>query len=141
VNVRSHAGVTYGDFDLLGPDFGPGARPEDKVFKRDCLELDFRIGGRPFTLYVVHFKSMGPSRDGLDGRTATMPVRTAEARAVRRIIEGRFGAAQTAGKSFAICGDMNDYQEKLVIEGDRREGYRFIPTQEAESALDVFSKD
>lgn len=139
VDVRSHATITYRDFDLYVPELGPGLRPDDKVFKRDCLELDFRIGGRPFTLYVVHFKSMGPGREGLDGRTSTMPVRAAEARAVRRIIEDRFGPGHTAGKSFAICGDMNDYQERLVIEGDRRNGYRFIPTPEPESALDVFS--
>lgn len=141
VDIRSHASVTYREFGLLTPDLGPGTNPDDKIFKRDCLEMDLRIGGRPLTLYVVHFKSMGPSRDGLDGRSSTMPVRTAEARAVRRIIENRFGAGQTADKAFAICGDMNDYQEKLAIEGDRRSGYRFVPQQEEVSALDVFSDD
>ena len=77
----------------------------------------------------------------MDGRQSTMPVRITEARAVRRIIENRFGAGHTADKAFAICGDMNDYQEKLAIEGDRRNGYRFIAQKEEASALDVFSAD
>lgn len=141
VDVRSHAGLTYRDFGLYTPRLGPGIDPDDKIFKRDCLELDLRIGGRPLTLYVVHFKSMGPGRDGLDGRQSTMPIRFAEARAVRRIVEDRFGRARAATRSFAICGDMNDYQEKLVVEGDRRNGYRFVPVREEESALDVFTAD
>ncbi|MDX3925241.1 MAG: endonuclease [Shinella sp.] len=141
VDVRSHASVTYRDFDLFSPDLPQGSAPDDRIFKRDCLELDLRIAGRPFTLYVVHFKSMGPGREGLDGRQSTMPIRIAEASAVRRIIENRFGRGNTAKKNFAICGDMNDYQEKLAVEGDRRNGYRFVPVSEEKSALDVFSHD
>lgn len=140
VDVRSHAGTTYREFDLFAAALPDGTGADDRVFKRDCLELDLRIGGRPLTLYVVHFKSMGPSRDGLDGRTSTMPVRIAEASAVRRIIETRFGG-HASGKNFVICGDMNDYQERLVVEGDRRSGYRFVPVQEETSALDVLSRD
>lgn len=140
VDVRSHAGTTYRDFDLFVPELAP-LTPDDRIFKRDCLELDLRIGGRPFTLFVVHFKSMGPGREGLDGRSSTMPVRTAEARAVRRIIESRFGAGNTSNKHFAICGDMNDYQERLIVEGDRRRGYTFRRVEEDKSALDVFTTD
>src|SRR3546814_2081539 len=53
------------------------------------------------TLYVVHFKSMGNAREPGDGRISTMPVRGAEARAVRRIIEDRFGAGRSAEMNFA----------------------------------------
>ncbi|MBW8786865.1 MAG: endonuclease/exonuclease/phosphatase family protein [Rhizobium leguminosarum] len=113
-DIRSHAMTTYRDFDLFDEDVALTNRIDDKIFKRDCLELDLLIGGRPFSLYVVHFKSMGNPRDGLDGRQSTMPIRRAEARAVRRIIEDRFGAEQAGTKSFAICGDMNDYQERVV---------------------------
>ncbi|MCF3640528.1 endonuclease/exonuclease/phosphatase family protein [Rhizobium sp. TRM95111] len=141
VDVRSHAGITYRDFGLFTSDLAPSLNQDDRIFKRDCLELDLRIGNRPVTLYVVHFKSMGPGRDDLDGRAATMPIRVAEAKAVRRIIENRFGAGHTANKSFVICGDFNDYQEKLVVEGDRRNGYRFRAVDEAASALDVLSQD
>ncbi|QRM56961.1 endonuclease/exonuclease/phosphatase family protein [Sinorhizobium sp. BG8] len=141
VDVRSHASLTYRDLDLFTNDMPEGTNPDDRIFKRDCLELDLRIAGRPLTLYVVHFKSMGPGRNGLDGRQSTMPLRVAEASAVRRIIEGRFGAGRTANKSFAICGDMNDYQNKLVIEGDRKNGYSFTPASEERSCLDVFTRD
>lgn len=140
VDVRSHAGVTFSDFGLHAPELAP-LLPTDRIFKRDCLELDLRIGGRPLTLYVVHLKSMGPGREGLDGRSSTMALRTAEARAVRRIIEDRFGVGGTASKQFAICGDMNDYQERLVVEGDRRNGYTFRRVVEDRSALDVFTRD
>ncbi|HEX5933826.1 MAG TPA: endonuclease/exonuclease/phosphatase family protein [Pseudorhizobium sp.] len=141
VDIRSHAMSTYDDLDLFNEDLAVTANRYDKIFKRDCLELDIRIGGRPLTLYVVHFKSMGGARDGADGRLSTMPVRRAEAAAVRRIIERRFGAEAAAGKNFAICGDMNDYQEKVVVAGTRRSGHEFIPRREDASALDIFSDD
>jgi predicted extracellular nuclease len=140
-DIKSHAMLTYRDLDLFDETLGQHGHIDDKIFKRDCLELDLLIGGVPFTLYVVHFKSMGSPRDGLDGRQATMPVRRAEARAVRRIIENRFGSGQTATKNFAICGDMNDYQERVDVIGTRRTGYRFEHRDEAESALDAFSHD
>ncbi|WP_331371428.1 endonuclease/exonuclease/phosphatase family protein [Sinorhizobium chiapasense] len=141
LDVKSHAGLTYADLDLFNDELAQTNRPGDRIFKRDCLEVDLRIGGRPLTLYVVHFKSMGPAREGLDGRQATMPLRIAEAKAVRHIIESRFGRGRTADKMFAICGDMNDYQEKVEIRGDRRNGYEFVPSEEAASALDIFTLD
>ncbi|NVD39002.1 endonuclease [Ensifer sp. HO-A22] len=141
LEVKSHAGLTYADLGIFNDALASSNRPNDRIFKRDCLELDLRIGGRPLTLYVVHFKSMGPAREGLDGRQATMPLRVAEAKAVRHIIESRFGRGHTADKMFAICGDMNDYQEKVDILGDRRNGYEFVPREEEESALDVLTAD
>ncbi|MDE1158366.1 MAG: endonuclease [Neorhizobium sp.] len=141
VDVRSHAMATYADLDLFNDDLALSFQPHDRIFKRDCLELELKIGGRPLCLYVVHFKSMGSGREAAEGRTGTMAVRTAEARAVRRIIEQRFGTGQTASASFAICGDMNDYQEKVQVIGNRRTGYRFEPRREVSSALDVFSHD
>ncbi len=113
LEVKSHAALTYEDLDLFNDELALTNRPRDRIFKRDCLEVDVRIGGRPLTLYVVHLKSMGPAREGLDGRQATMAVRIAEVKAVRHIIERRFGRGHTADKVFAICGDMNDYQEKV----------------------------
>ncbi|MBU1315291.1 MAG: endonuclease [Alphaproteobacteria bacterium] len=142
VDIRSHAMQTYQDLDVFDETLAAAmVKPRDKVFKRDCLELDIRIGGRPLTLYVVHFKSMGNARESGDGRLGTMPVRMAEARAVRRIIEQRFGAEHAARKNFAICGDMNDYQEKVVVSGTRRSGHAFTYQREENSALDVFSAE
>lgn len=141
IDIKSHAMTTYREFDLFDDEIARTNHLDDKIFKRDCLELDLRIGGVPMTLYVVHFKSMGSPRDGLDGRQSTLPIRRAEARAVRRIIENRFGAGHTAKKNFVICGDMNDYQERVDVIGRRAIGYRFEHQDEAESALDVFSQD
>ena len=141
VDIRSHAALTYGDLDLFTPALAANAKPDDRIFKRDCLELELKIGGQPLALYVVHLKSMSNGRDGADGRSYTMPVRQAETKAIRHIIEARFGKGQTADKNFVICGDMNDYQERVDVIGDRRSGYRFVPSDRLESALDVFSAD
>ncbi len=140
VEIKSHAMTTYRDLDLFNDELAEHAHLDDKIFKRDCLELDLRIGGVPVTLYVVHFKSMGGPREGVDGRRYTMPIRRAEAKAVRAIIEGRFGAGNTDGKRFVICGDMNDYQERVDVIGRRRTGYSFKHQDESESALDEFSR-
>lgn len=139
--MQSHAHLTYDDLGLFDDAIAETNRPRDRIFRRDCLEIDVTVGGRPLTVYIVHFKSMGSPRDGMDGRTATMAVREAEARAVRRIIEERFGIGKTAGKRWVICGDMNDYQERVIISGDRINGYVFEPVREAESAVDVFTSD
>ncbi|MBW3095861.1 endonuclease/exonuclease/phosphatase family protein [Pseudohoeflea coraliihabitans] len=138
--LQSHAHLTYEMLDLWDPVLADRARPGDRIFKRDCLEVDVRVGGKPFTFFLVHFKSMGPGRNGTPGREWTMPVRQAEARAVRHIISERFGG-KTANKRFAICGDLNDYREKVVIEGDRRNGFTFEPRREEVSALDLLLDD
>jgi predicted extracellular nuclease len=140
VEITSHAAKTYRDFGLFNEDLARTNQIDDKIFKRDCLELDLRIGGKQFSLFVTHLKSMSNAREATDARLATMPVREAEARAIRRIIEDRFGPGLDQA-NFAICGDMNDYQERLVIDGDRRRGYTFTPVTETRSALDIFSHD
>lgn len=141
VDIKSHAAVTYRNLGLFNADIALTHQIDDKIFKRDCLEIDLRIGGKPLTLYVTHFKSMTNSREAVDARLGTMPIREAEARAVRRIIEERWGPDDARRKNFAICGDMNDYQERVVISGDRRNGYTFTPVEEERSALDIFSND
>jgi endonuclease/exonuclease/phosphatase family metal-dependent hydrolase len=141
LDVRSHAMLTYHDLGLFNEELALSHQPHDKIFKRDCLELQLKIGGKPLSLYVVHFKSMGNARESTDGRTGTMAIRSAEAMAVRHIIEQRFGKGHTGEASFAICGDMNDYQEKVQVIGSRREGFLFEPRNEAASALDTFTHD
>ena len=139
--IKSHAMLTYRDLGLFNDQLALTNRVDDKIFKRDCLELDLEIGGVPLSLYVVHFKSMdGPRTIGVDSRLGTMPVRRAEALAVRRIIEDRFDG-HTDDKRFVICGDMNDYQERVDVIGRRRTGYRYEYQGERVSALDVFSQD
>ena len=70
-----------------------------------------------------------------------MPIRVAETKAIRHIIEARFGNEHAQDKRWIICGDMNDYRERLVITGDRYSGFQFQPVQETESSLDVFLSD
>lgn len=138
VRMTSHAYVTYEQFGLHTPELAAlGNEPNERVFRRDCLEIDVTVGGKPLTLYLVHFKSMGPPRNGLDGRQASMPVRIAEAQAVRRIIEERFGKDHAADKCWAICGDMNDYRQRVVIGGDSFSGYNFDVVDDAQSCLNV----
>ena len=84
---------------------------------------------------------MGSPRDGIDGRSWTMPVRVAEAQ--RRAPDSSptgFGP-DGGGKRYVIAGDFNDYAEKVVISGDRRNGYHFTPATEADSAVQVLTAD
>jgi endonuclease/exonuclease/phosphatase family metal-dependent hydrolase len=141
ISTTSHAHLTYREMGLFNADLAQTNDIDDKVFKRDCLELDLRIGGKPLSLFVTHLKSMTNNRGPNDARQSTMAIREAEAGAIRRIIETRFGVEGARSKNFAICGDMNDYQERLVISGNKREGYHFTPATEPRSALDVFSRD
>jgi predicted extracellular nuclease len=141
VDIRSHAGLTFRQLGQFSTELAETEREDDRIFRRDCLEVDVKIGGRPLTIYVVHFKSMTSPRDGMDGRTATMPLRRAEISAVRHIIEERFGRDGARNKNFVICGDMNDYQEKLLIAGTKRTGFTFTHAAEPQSALDVFTQD
>ncbi|MFC5387447.1 endonuclease/exonuclease/phosphatase family protein [Aquamicrobium segne] len=142
IRMTSHAHLTYGDLGLHTPELAAlGQEPHERIFRRDCLEIDLKVGGKPLTLYLVHFKSMGGARNGLDGRQATMPIRFAEAKAVRHIIEARFGRGRTADKRWAICGDFNDYQQKVVIEGEGASDTRFEVQNEAGSCLEVLLED
>jgi predicted extracellular nuclease len=142
VRMTSHAHLTFAELGLHSEELARfGNEPHERVFRRDCLEIDVRIGGVLLTLYTVHLKSMGGSREGLDGRQATMPLRTAEVRAVRAIIEQRFGAEHARKKRWAICGDFNDYRERVVIGGDEHAGFTFEPVEEQASALDVVLAD
>lgn len=142
LDMRSYAHLTYRDFDLFNDSLAEiGLEKGDKIFRRDCLELDVKIGGKPVTLFVVHFKSMGASREDVDGREWTMPIRTAEAFAVRRIVEEKFGVGKTAGKRWMICGDLNDYRTRIVVSGSRHGGYDFDLANEANCGFDPLVED
>ena len=142
VKLESNAHLTYQDLGVYDPVLANvGIEAHERVFKRDCLMLDLRIGGKPLTLFVTHFKSMGGVRYGQDPKLTTLPVRMAEARAVRMIIEKRFGREEAANAPWVICGDFNDYYEKIAISGDQWDGYQFTPVHEPENCLNVFLED
>ncbi len=141
VGMQSHKHLTYDDFGLMNDDLlRIGEEAHMRIFRRDCLELDLRIGGKPLTLFVVHFKSMGPGRDGEDGREYTMPIRRAEALATRQIITEKFNG-KPQKKRWMICGDLNDYRSRIVVEGDKYTGHRFIPVTEPASGFDPLVED
>jgi predicted extracellular nuclease len=142
VRMTSHAHVTFDEMGLWDPQLAEvGIEKHERIFRRDCLEIDVRIAGKPLTIYGAHLKSMGSPRNGQDGRTSTMPLRMAEARAVRKIIEDRFGKDHAGDKKWAICGDLNDYQERVIVGGDQWAGYTFEPIEEEESAIQVLTAD
>ncbi len=142
VRMTSHAHVTFDDFDLFDDELGAlGEKPYERIFRRDCLEIDVNVGGLPLTIYLVHLKSMGSPRNGKTGREGTRPVRVAEAKAVRRIIEDRFGKDRAPDKRWVICGDFNDYRERVIVAGDIFSGYTFQPVKEDGSCLDVLLSD
>lgn len=138
----SHAHVTFDEFGLFTPALAEtGVDPASRIFRRDCLELRLRIGGVPLTVYCVHFKSMGPPRGGVPGREATMPMRIAEASAVRHIIEERFGVERARHARWIVAGDFNDYRERVVISEDEAGEYTFEARQESGTSVDVLTAD
>lgn len=142
VRMTSHAHHTFQEFDLHTPELAAiGIEPHERIFRRDCLEIDVKIGGRPLTIYSVHFKSMSGFRNGLTGREASRPIRIAEASAVRRIIENRFGKDHAGDRRWVICGDFNDYRQRVVIGGEAYSGYDFRVVDEVGSCLDILLDD
>jgi predicted extracellular nuclease len=143
IKITSHAALTYADLDLFTDDLAKREfKPTDRIFKRDCLELHLTIGGKPLALFVAHLKSMGGGRDGMNGRDFTMPVRIAEAKAIRHIVGQAFGSEAAAKQAdFAICGDFNDYQTKITVDGDKHHGFTFTPEVEPVSALNMLLAD
>ena len=124
--VKSHRGGTFKSFGVHTERLNEmGLEAADRVFRRDCLEVDLTVGGQWLTIFVCHFKSMGPFRDGMAGRDYTMPVRLAEATSVRRIIEQKFHGERGKDMRWLVCGDLNDYGERLAVTGDRIAGLEF----------------
>ena len=116
--MTSHAHVTFEEFGLHTPELAAlGNQPNERIFRRDCLEIDVTVGGKPLTIYSLHFKSMGSPRNGLDGREATMPIRIAEALAVRRIIED---ALRQGSRRREALGDLRRPQRLPPARRDRR---------------------
>ncbi len=142
VNLTTHAALTFEEAGLYSHAVAAaGFQPHERIFRRDCLEIDLTIGGAPFTLYGVHLKSMGSPREGVAGRDVTMALRVAEASAIRGIVEARFGRHDAASKNWAICGDFNDYRQRIMVSGDDRTGYEFSVVDETVSGLDILLAD
>ena len=112
---RSHHKASFGELDLLSDDLEEfGIRAGDRVFNRDCMEVVIDFGDRDLTLFIAHFKAMAEYGDG---RAGTLAVRRAEAEAVRRLIERRFGADWRAA-NWIVAGDLNDFCERITLGGE-----------------------
>jgi len=95
-NIKSHQ-------DLKGEVNYPEGPKTERIFRRDCLELDIKVQNKILPVFVCHFKSMS------GGRQKTRPIREAEAKAVKAIIEERFG--DPSSHDWIIAGDLNDFTE------------------------------
>ncbi len=103
ITVTTHKDHTFDDFGLFNDKLREyGLRPGDSIFRRDCLEVELTVDHNPLAIFICHFKSMSGGRD------KTMPVRQAEAEAVRHIIEEKYGN-DSSGHDWLIAGDLNDY--------------------------------
>ena len=96
----SHADASFAKLGIAPPE---GVHPNERVFRRDCLEVDVIKEGETLTLYICHFKSMHGGRD------ESRKIRDGEARGVRALIEARFKTP--AKENWVILGDLNDYLE------------------------------
>ncbi|MCA8929054.1 MAG: endonuclease/exonuclease/phosphatase family protein [Alphaproteobacteria bacterium] len=110
VSAVSHAAETP---ETLGLPPVRGCGLHDRVFRRDCLEVD--LGA--LTLFVCHFKAPYPDP------AAAWPVRHLEARAVARLIERRF--PDPAAGLWLVIGDLNEPARE-----DRRLGRAVMPLLE-----------
>ena len=100
VRTVSHAQASFASLGIKPP---KGVHANERVFRRDCLEVDILKDGAVLTLFVCHFKSMH------GGREKSRKIRDGEARGVRAIIQSRF--ANPAQENWVILGDLNDYLE------------------------------
>jgi endonuclease/exonuclease/phosphatase family metal-dependent hydrolase len=115
LTFRSHKEASFGALDLYSDDLEDfGIRPDDRVFNRDCLEATIDFGGRELTLFIGHFKAMA---DYQEERAGTLALRRAEASAVRRIVERRFGEAWRSA-DWIVAGDLNDFRERITLGGE-----------------------
>jgi endonuclease/exonuclease/phosphatase family metal-dependent hydrolase len=110
VKARSHHERTFEDLQVFTPELEQfGIKPTDLLFNRDCLEVTLDFGHAELVLFICHFKAIS---DREDGRHLTRPLRQAEARAVRRIVQERFADGWREA-NWIVAGDLNDFVEMI----------------------------
>lgn len=117
VEVRSHHEASFAALDCYDEALRAfRIEPEHRVFNRDCLEVSLDLGHAELTLFLCHFKAV-TNVGRMAGREASLPVRRAEARAVRRLVEKRFGERWREA-NWVIAGDLNDFRECILPGGE-----------------------
>lgn len=82
------------------------------VFSRDCLEVEFIIGGKPLTIFVNHFKSMydASNLSPAQKRAKTAARRELQTQAVLDIIKQKY-KNNPEKDNWVVVGDLNDYPD------------------------------
>ena len=115
VKARSYHETTFGELGLHTPELeARGIRADAFVFNRDCLEVSLDLGEADLTLFLCHFKAKSYRRDGSE---TTLDIREAEAKAVRRIVENRFGDTWREA-NWIVAGDFNDFRCRILPGGE-----------------------
>lgn len=131
IKIASHKELSFAEADAYDAALAQfGIKPHDRVFARDCLAVELGFGDRRLTLFGCHFKSMDNGRD--DGRRATLPIRRAEALAVKHIVRAWFGPGWRKA-NWAVLGDLNGYRIGL--------GPRAEPVDEGDSGIEPLLED
>jgi endonuclease/exonuclease/phosphatase family metal-dependent hydrolase len=83
------------------------------VFSRDCLEVNFTISGKPFAVFVNHFKSMHDkkAKTSAEGRANTAPKRKSQCKAILEILKKKYSGSP-ANHQWIVLGDLNDYNDE-----------------------------
>jgi endonuclease/exonuclease/phosphatase family metal-dependent hydrolase len=86
----------------------PGADGSPHRFNRDVLTVNVEpVDARPFQIWVVHLKSNS------GGREESEPIRLAEAKEVRKLLDNELGKNPAA--RILVMGDFNDTPESRTI--------------------------
>jgi endonuclease/exonuclease/phosphatase family metal-dependent hydrolase len=114
VKARSYHETTFGELGLHTPALeARGIGADALVFNRDCLEVTLDLGEADLTMFLCHFKAKSYRKDGSE---TTLDIREAEAKAVRRIVENRFGEAW-CDANWIVAGDLNDLRSRILPGG------------------------
>ncbi len=109
-----------------------------RIFRRDCLELETKLNDKIVTIFICHFKSMS------GGRTESMGMRQLEAITVRELINRKFNEPENA--LWVIMGDLNDYRLEIKISRRANDDSTFPETikvlgENEPSGIDPLIKD
>jgi predicted extracellular nuclease len=82
------------------------------VFSRDCLEVNFTIAGKPFSVFVNHFKSMldKNAKTPAEARANTAAKRKNQCKALLQILKKKYGS-NPGNHQWIVLGDLNDYND------------------------------